>query len=67
MNKIVLKIGLLIFCLSIVFFAQQGMPIQEVIIRSLIVFVFLTIMISIFVLVFMKSINHATLRKNKEL
>lgn len=67
MNKIVLQIGLLIFCLSIVFFAQQGLPVADVILRSLVVFVFLTIMISIIAIIFMKSINQVALKKNKEL
>jgi hypothetical protein len=67
MNKIVLRIGLLIFCLSIVFFAQQGLPIEDVIIRSLVIFIFLTIMITIFVLIFMKSINQTALKKKKEI
>ncbi|MBU1101667.1 MAG: hypothetical protein KKA84_14805 [Bacteroidetes bacterium] len=66
MNKIVLHIGLLIFCLSIVFFAQQGLPAQDVLLKSFVVFVFLTVMISILAIIFLRSINQAALKKNKD-
>ena len=66
MNKIVLQIGLLIFCLAIVFFAQQGLPAQDVLLRSFVVFIFLTIMIAIMAILFLKSINQVSLKKNKD-
>ena len=57
MNKILIQFGLLIFCFSLIFFSQRGMPLQDVIIKSFIVFISLTIVISVTVLFVMKMIN----------
>lgn len=67
MNKIILQFGLLSFFVSIIIFSQQGIPLQDVIIRAFVVFVILTIMISILVIVFIKFINKTSYEKQKEL
>ncbi len=65
MNKIVLNIGLLIFFLSIIFFSQRGLAVEDILIRSLIIFVISTIMLSILMLIFVKSINKTAVSKAK--
>lgn len=67
MNKIILQFGLLSFFISIIIFSQQGIPLQDVLIRAFVVFVILTIMISILVIVFIKFINKTSFEKQKEL
>lgn len=57
MNKVLLQFGLLIFCFSLIFFSQRGMPLQDVVIKSFIVFVSLTIVISVVALFIIKMIN----------
>jgi hypothetical protein len=57
MNKILLQFGLLIFCFSLIFFSQRGMPLQDVVIKSFIVFISLTIILSVVVLFVFKMIN----------
>lgn len=63
MNKIVLNIGLLIFFISIIFFSQRGIGLQDTLIRSLVIFVVSTIMLGLLVLIFVKSINKASISK----
>ncbi|MDP4172792.1 MAG: hypothetical protein Q8933_02380 [Bacteroidota bacterium] len=67
MNKIILHTGLLIFFISVIFFSQKGMALQDIIIRSLVVFVVSTIMLSILVLVVVRSINKTSLSKSKSI
>ncbi len=57
MNKVLLQFGLLIFCFALIFFSQRGMPLQDVVIKSFIVFITLTIVISIVALFILKIIN----------
>lgn len=57
MNKILLQIGLLIFCFSLIFFSQRGMPLLDVLIKSFIVFITLTIILSLVILFILKMIN----------
>lgn len=67
MNKIIMQFGLLVFFLSIVFFIQREIQIIEVLIRSAIVSVVLTIMITLLALAFIKAINKvAIVRDSKE-
>lgn len=55
MNKLVLNIGLLVFCFSIIFFSQRQMPVTEVLLKSLIIFVVTTIVLSIGAYILMKT------------
>ncbi len=59
MSKIIFNFGLLIFFISIVIFAQKGMMVQDVIIKSTIVFLVVTILFSVLTLTFIKAINKA--------
>lgn len=57
MNKILLQFGLLIFCFTLIFFSQRGMALQDVVVKSFIVFISLTIIMSIMALFVLKIIN----------
>ncbi|RMD50505.1 MAG: hypothetical protein D6830_02520 [Ignavibacteria bacterium] len=57
MNKILLQVGLLFFFLSLIFFSQLGLPIIDVVVRSFIVFIALMVMLSVFTIIFIRSIN----------
>lgn len=65
MNKIILHTGFLIFFISVIFFSQKGMALEDILIRSLVVFVVATIMLSVLAIVFVKSINKTALAKGK--
>ncbi|PID62461.1 MAG: hypothetical protein CR986_01455 [Ignavibacteriae bacterium] len=67
MNKIVLNIGLLIFFVSIIIFSQQGMQIEDILIRSFIVFFVATLMLTVLALSLIKAINKTATEKNKKL
>lgn len=67
MNKIVIHVGLLVFFLAIIFFAQSGLPVEQVLLRSFLVFIFVTIMLGIISLLIIKSINKALYKKKDEL
>jgi hypothetical protein len=66
MNKIVVQFGLLIFFLSIIFFVQQGIVLEHVIIRALVVFVVVTITLAIIILTFMKAVNKTVDKKDSD-
>jgi len=55
MNKLVLNIGLMIFCFSIIFFSQRQLPVTEVLLKSLIIFVITTIVLSVGAYILVKS------------
>lgn len=57
MNKIVLRIGLLVFFLSVIFFSQRGLQVWEVLLKSFVVFVIVTIMVGVFAIAFMRAIK----------
>lgn len=63
MNKILLQIGLLFFFLSLIFFSQLGLPIIDVLLRSFIIFIALTVMISLLTILFIRSVNKASQEK----
>lgn len=66
MNKIVLNIGLLIFCLSIIFFSQRQMPIVEVLYKSLMIFIISTIILSVGAYILMKTFESNEEKNNNE-
>lgn len=66
MNKIVIQFGLLVFFLSIIFFIQQGIVLEHVIIRALVVFIVVTITLAIIILTFMKAVNKTALKKDSD-
>ncbi len=57
MNKVILQFGLLIFCFALIFFSQRGMPLFDVVLKSFVVFVTLTIVLGVVVLSILKMIN----------
>ena len=57
MNKVLIQFGLLIFCFSLIFFRQRGMPLQDVVLKSFIVFIALTIVLSVVTIFVFKMIN----------
>jgi hypothetical protein len=67
MNKIVLQVGLLVFCLGIIFFSRMELPVQDVLFRSFLIFVSLTVLLSIIVIMFIKAVNKVSADKHKEI
>ena len=57
MSKILLQLGLLFFFLSLIFFSQLGLPIVDVIVRSFIIFISVTVLLTIFTLIFIRAVN----------
>lgn len=67
MNKIVFNIGLLIFFVSVIYFSQRSLPIEDIIIRSMVVFVAATIMISFMTILFIRAINKTAISRRKNI
>lgn len=67
MNKIVMQIGLLVLCIAIIFFAQRGLPVEQILLRSVMVFIFVTIMLSIIAILIVKSVSKSLHKKKDEL
>ena len=67
MNKIVMNVGMLFFFLSVIFFSQMNLSYVDVLVRSFAVFLFLTSMLGVLALVFIRSINKKSLSKGNEL
>ena len=65
MNKIILNVGLLIFFLSIIIFSQQGMLIEDVLLKSFVIFFVATLMLTVLALSFIRAINKASIEKHK--
>ncbi len=63
MNKIVLQIGLLFFSLSLIFFSQLGLSLMDIVVRSFIIFVVVTVMISFLTIIFIRAVNKVTEEK----
>lgn len=66
MNKIIFNAGLLVFFISIIFFSQKGMGIPDILIRSLVLFVVATIMLSVLAIAFIKAINRTAVTKQQD-
>jgi membrane protein implicated in regulation of membrane protease activity len=67
MNKIIIKFGLLVFFLAVIFFSRIGIPVQDVVFRSFLVFIVVTVMISLIALLFTRSVNKISRDKQKDL
>jgi len=65
MNKIILNIGLLIFFLSIIVFSQQGMLVEDILLKSFIIFFVATLMLTVLALAFIRAINKTSIEKQK--
>ncbi|MBU1115114.1 MAG: hypothetical protein KKE09_08275 [Bacteroidetes bacterium] len=66
MNKIVMNVGMLFFFLSIIFFSQMNLSLTDILVRSFAIFIFLTSMLGIIALVFIRSINKKSFDKGNE-
>jgi hypothetical protein len=60
MQKVIIQIGLLFFFLAVIFFAKMGLPLEDILLRSLIVFLALTILLSVVTLIFMRLIQKSS-------
>jgi len=67
MSKIVFQIGLLVFTVSVMYFSRMETAIEEILLKSFLVFFLLTFMLGIITILFMKSINKTSIEKTKEL
>lgn len=65
MNKIILNVGLLIFFLSVIVFSQQGMLVEDVLLKSFIIFFVATLMLTVLALSFIRAINKTSIEKHK--
>lgn len=65
MNKIILNVGLLIFFISIIIFSQQGMLVEDILLKSFIIFFVATLMLTVLALSFIKAINKTSIEKQK--
>lgn len=65
MNKIVINIGLLVFFISIIIFSQHGIELEDILLRSFVIFIVVTLLLGILVLAFIKAINKASIAKAK--
>jgi len=57
MHKIILQIGLLVFFLGVLFFTRMGLPLQDILIRSVVLSLAITILISVIVIMFLRSVK----------
>lgn len=62
-----MNFGLLVFFVSIIFFSQKGLMIQDVIIRAFVIFFVVTLMFSFLALAFVKAINKTSFEKGKQI
>ena len=60
MNKVILNFGLLIFCFTLIFFSQRGMPILDVLLKSSVVFVIITIVLSVVALFVIRFLSKSS-------
>lgn len=67
MNKIIVQVGLLVFFVSVIFFAQRGMTVDQVLLRSFMIFIFVTSMLAIISILIIKSISKSATKKNNDL
>lgn len=66
MNKIITSFGLLVFFISVIIFAEKGMPILDVMVRSLSIYVVVTLMFGLSTLAFIKAINKTSSKKRDQ-
>jgi hypothetical protein len=65
MNKIILNVGLLIFFISLIIFSQQGMLVEDVLLKSFIIFFVATLMLTVLALFFIRAINKTSVERQK--
>jgi hypothetical protein len=65
MKKIIFNVGLLVFFISLIVFSQQGMLVQDILLKSFIIFFVVTLMLTILALTFIKAVNKISIEKQK--
>ncbi|MEW6507396.1 MAG: hypothetical protein AB1432_06570 [Bacteroidota bacterium] len=63
MNKIILHAGLLVFFFSVIYFTQKGLAIVSVLLNSFVIFIMLTVLLSLIAIGLIKSINKNSFEK----
>ena len=66
MNKIIIQIGLLTFCMSVIFFSRNSIPIYDILLKSFAVFIIITIMGHIIAILFIQSVKKLSEDKEEE-
>jgi len=66
MNRIVLQFGFLIFAISVIYFSSLNLAVEDILLRSVIIFLAFTLLTSLIALLFVKSINKVSFDKNKD-
>ncbi len=66
MNKIILQIGLLTFCISVIFFSRSSIPFYDILLKSFAVFIIITIMGHILALLFIQSVKKLSENRDEE-
>ncbi len=66
MNKIIIQIGLLTFCMSVIFFSRNPIPIYDILLKSFAVFIIITIMGHIIAILFIQSVKKLSEDKEEE-
>lgn len=66
MHRIVLDIGLLVFFLSIIVFVRMQLPVTEILLRSLILFIALSILLSLSAIFIGKTLGKASVDEADE-
>jgi len=66
MHRIVLDIGLLVFFLSIIVFVRMQLPVTEILLRSLILFIALSILLSVSAIFIGKTLGKASVDEADE-
>jgi energy-coupling factor transporter transmembrane protein EcfT len=67
MNKIILQFGFLTFTLAVIFFSRIGLPFYDVFIKSFLIFLAVTVMLSLVTIIFIRAVNKTSSEKNKEM
>jgi hypothetical protein len=65
MKKIIFNVGLLVIFVSLIVFSQQGMLVQDILLKSFIIFFVVTLMLTILALTFIKAVNKISIEKQK--
>jgi membrane protein implicated in regulation of membrane protease activity len=67
MNKIVLRFGLLVFFIAIIFFGQKGLPVIDILVRAFSIFVIVSIMLGMLSVSFIRAVNRTSQNKQNSI
>ncbi len=63
MNKIILQFGLLVFFFSVIYFTQRNIGFEKILLNSFVIFIILTVLLSLIAIGLIKSINKNSFEK----